>query len=499
MNDLAMRSAETNAGRARGSLSAPFHAPAVQFVICVATAIVLRAATFGNPNLFVDEAFYFAAGIEMTRGALPYIDIWDRKPFGHFALYWAIAAISNAPIAYQLAASIFAGSTAFVILRFANLHSKPISGYAAGLVYLCTIPVFSGYGGQSPVFYNALVAACGLIVYRRSARLNDPGSFSALCLAMALGGIALTLKQTVFFEVAAFGLWASISLYRHLGDIGKTLRMAVLWAGIGAAPTLAIAGFYFASGHWTEFWHAMALSNLSKMYELKSSLARAALLGILLAPLIALATLSLREIPRKLRLFCIVWLSAATLGFLIIPNFYHHYALSLLVPLCVAAASFFSRPIAGAAVLGALVATNLTIYPPFDFARTERTNSAINAIVTSIRKHDGGRSMLIYEGPIMLYALTGHRIPSPLAFPPHLSHGAERDVSHLETAAEVRRILKKRPGVIVDGDFVQMPPNTETRAMIDAYTSANCRLVESRTVPDRQKDYRILVYGDCVR
>ena len=52
--------------------------------VILALAFVLRAPTFGDPALHTDEEFYFYVGQQMLDGRLPYVDIWDRKPFGFF-------------------------------------------------------------------------------------------------------------------------------------------------------------------------------------------------------------------------------------------------------------------------------------------------------------------------------------------------------------------------------------------------------------------------------
>ncbi len=64
-----------------------------RWTILLATALLVRALTFGNPILHVDEEFYFAAARAMVHGAVPYVDVWDRKPVGLFLFYWPAAAL----------------------------------------------------------------------------------------------------------------------------------------------------------------------------------------------------------------------------------------------------------------------------------------------------------------------------------------------------------------------------------------------------------------------
>jgi hypothetical protein len=52
----------------------------------------------------------------MLDGALPYVDIWDRKPIGLFLLYAAIRLLGGDGIlAYQVTATAFAVATAAVL------------------------------------------------------------------------------------------------------------------------------------------------------------------------------------------------------------------------------------------------------------------------------------------------------------------------------------------------------------------------------------------------
>ena len=81
---------------ARAPSAAALHALAA--VLFLLASLALRFSTFGDTNLFVDDVFYFLVGQRMHEGVLPYVDVWDRKPLGLFAIYWAIAAISTSVV-----------------------------------------------------------------------------------------------------------------------------------------------------------------------------------------------------------------------------------------------------------------------------------------------------------------------------------------------------------------------------------------------------------------
>ena len=52
--------------------------------------IAARAQTFGNPVIGYDEQVYLLVGDRMIHGAIPFVDIFDRKPIGLFLIYGAI-------------------------------------------------------------------------------------------------------------------------------------------------------------------------------------------------------------------------------------------------------------------------------------------------------------------------------------------------------------------------------------------------------------------------
>ena len=66
--------------------------------ILVVLSVLSRAATFNNPVIGFDEQFYLLVGNRMLDGAVPYVDIWDRKPIGLFLIYMASSAIGNVGI-----------------------------------------------------------------------------------------------------------------------------------------------------------------------------------------------------------------------------------------------------------------------------------------------------------------------------------------------------------------------------------------------------------------
>jgi len=474
--------------------------PAVQALLFAALALVLRWSSFGDPNIMADETFYQTVGIAMHHGALPYVDVWDRKPLGLFLIYWAITGISAAPLAYQLAAAASAAATALVIARIALRWTGAQGALLAGALYLVWLTPLFGFGGQSPVFYNLLVASAALLVLRARRKLERGGGSAAASLAMVLAGCAMTVKTSAVFEGVYFGIALIAASLRSSEPLAWILARAARWALLGALPTLLIAGWYAFVGHWPEWWHAMVTANLAKGGDWASSNLRLVLLWRLIMPVVLAAALGLILMPREDRAFPAGWLLAALVGMAAIPNFYPHYALPLLAVLCACAAPLLGRGwlgIGAALVLGGLSLRAETPFRPGQAARSAQTFAELTA---AIRAHDGGHGLLVYAGPAQLYPMSGNPLPTPLAFETHLSQASERNVSHLDTVAELRRVLAKRPGAVVLPVQVRNGPVIpETWTMVNGQVRANCRPVLRRKVEDWLLADDLVVWGDCRR
>jgi MFS family permease len=467
-------------------------------LVLLAIAAALRFGTFGDPNLHVDEAFYQTVGVAMHHGALPYVDIWDRKPWGLFFVYYLIAFFSSGPLAYQLVAALFAAATAWVIGRFASRWAGLRGGLLAGIVYLLWLDPLQGFGGQSPVFYNLFMATAALLVFRSGAELRAGRAPGAVPVAMLLAGLAITVKPTALFEAAFLGLYAAILLLRSPAPRPRAGRAVLGWVLIGAAPMLAISAWYALHGYWAIYWQAMVLASLDRPQFAYAATMRFLVSFILLAPVLVVATLSLATWQGEARRFVGWWLLAALLGLVSVPNFYMHYSLPLLVPLSIVTASFLSRPIGGPVALACLAAWSWYNANTLDYHHTRRSQAAMAALVQAIRSHDDGAPLFVVDGPPQLYILTGHAFPTPLVFPHHLGDASERDLSHLSTIGETLRVLGLRPGTIVMPDTPrQDPANLEVIGAVTAYVTQHCRKVATIDTPDVLTSSRMNVWAGC--
>ena len=113
--------------------------PALAFIALILLAT--RAIWWGDPVADHDEQLYAFIGWRMQWGELPYIDWWDRKPFGLFALYGLVHALPQAfgvpqPLGYQLMGAAFAFAGAWLTYLLARAQLDRFGSAIAGSLYL---------------------------------------------------------------------------------------------------------------------------------------------------------------------------------------------------------------------------------------------------------------------------------------------------------------------------------------------------------------------------
>ena len=294
-------------------------------LVAFVAALATRAWLFGDPVIQVDEQFYLLTGDRMLHGAIPYVDIWDRKPVGIFLLYAAIRMLGGEGIyQYQLAATFAAALTAYLIgamaLRFTNFRGAAMAAAA----YLLWLLIFDGGGGQTPVWYNPLVAGAGLLVMK--AWCDDVSERRLIALgvsAMLLIGVALQIKYSALFEGLFFGLaltWRSWLIDRSWT---RTAGRALSWALIALLPTVAAIGWYWRAGHLDAFVYANFESIFLRTPAShgKLLLRVLAILGLALPLLLCALTQwhsdrwGLTDVrSERARRFTIAWLASAIVG-----------------------------------------------------------------------------------------------------------------------------------------------------------------------------------------
>ena len=446
-------------------------------VLFLAVALAVRLLMLGKPAFQSDEQFYLLVGQRMAQGALPFVDIWDRKPWGLFAIYRGVYLVPFDPVlTYQLLGLVCSVLTALVIERMAGWIAPPRAAQAAGLVYLLWQVVFNAALGQAPVFYNLPVALAAMLVIEACQRRADPLLWRRALLPMLLLGIAMQIKYTVLFEGIGFGL---LLLARGRADGWRLPRLAgvgALWLLVALTPTAAVMTGYALTGHFDAFVQSNFLSIFGRATDHADAYAQLAKEALAMTPFalaILLAPKRLSpvrgDMPAALPTLRI-WAIFAIAGFLVFGTWYDHYLGPVLVPLAILAAPALGRTKKGERWYGHLLIglglIGAVLVPAFQ-VREKGTAEDFGIASDLIARELHGRCLYVYEGDSALYRTTNACIPTRFAYPSHLNAMNEAGALGVDPVAEVSRVFASKPGVVVVSESSRPNlPNVKTHALV---------------------------------
>ena len=448
------------------------------FAVIGLAVLVARGQTFGDPVLGFDEQFFLLAADRMLHGALPYIDIWDRKPIGLFLVY-ALALLPGGDpfVNYKLLAAGFVAATAYAIYRGALRDAGRFGALVAALLYVFWLNFMEGEGGAAAVFYNLPVVLAALLV-RRASQQRGPIVPCGLA-AMLLVGLAIQIKYTVVFEGVFLGAVLMLEGRKAWGVSPRLIGWTLAWAGCALAPTAIAWAYYAALGHGEAFVFANFLSIFGRVPDPWAfRMGGLALIVVVVLPLAVIAMLAGR---RRRMSFEQKWALAATFSVLGFGSYLSPgYAMPMIPALCLCAAPWFSHARPGRIV--GFVLLVLSLVGGSLLVRTvihgKGSRAEALAVAAAARPQHGG-CIWVWDGYPALYMLTNSCVPTKWPFPGHLNtldEASPRAIG-VDPEIEVRRILATRPEAIID-DY---PPyhlgNRVTRALVQAELARSYRLV----------------------
>lgn len=429
----------------------PGVATALLFLI---VALLLRMAQFGNPVAGFDEQLYLLIGERMWAGAVPYLDLWDRKPPGLFGWFALMSAFGHGLIVSQVMATLFAAATAWIAYRLVRGLTGDVPAMLGGLTYLVGLRQLAGHVTQTPVFYNLLLGMAAIALLRLATARTQHRARLLGIVAMLACGIAIQFKPTAAIQGVWFGLFA-LGLHWRAGLRLPAIAInAALYALAGLFPSLLAAGYYVAIGAFDAFWFANVTSiflregsfNAAAAEQFVVTLLRA--LPFLASGLIgAIFALHQRRSPTVVLL--VGWAAMGIAEFLMLGSFWPHYLLPLLLPASALAAFLYARGTVGLAAF-ALVAAPPLVAAMRDDARTSRLTAATAfevaaAIPPAVRE----QCLFVYEGFTALYSLTHACTVTRFVFTDHLRSSRDGPALGVDPTVELGRALGRRPLVVI--------------------------------------------------
>jgi hypothetical protein len=456
--------------------------------------LFVRWPTFGNPMLEFDEQLYLLMGDRLWHGQLPYLDLWDRKPVGLFLFYALIRLLGGLGVVqYQAVATLCAAATAMILYRLARRKAAVWPALLSALAYVFTLNLLHGTGGQTSVFYNLLTAGCFWAAFAAN-DANRPWRIIAFALpAMLVMGLALQIKYTVVFEGISLGCWFLWRLHRVGLSVPRLSATALAMMVLALLPTLAALGWYAGMGHADAFVQANFVSVFHRApFDPVTRREQASYIAVRTLGLIAALPVALvvgwrqrqRGNPHDFALLC-VWTAGALIGFAMLGDVFDHYFIPVTMPLCVALAPLLRRG-RGGFILGCMVTVwPLAQTPPYYFG-TAYYQREVSHLAAATRPYLRGHCLYVFDGPTILYHVTGACAPTRYIYPDHLNNPIEAPALGVDSVQEEQRLLARRPGAIVTASVSVNPHvNVGTQRVLRAALARDYVLVDKVRDPER--------------
>ncbi|NVE96050.1 glycosyltransferase family 39 protein [Altererythrobacter lutimaris] len=477
------------ADQARIEQPAPVWVSIAAITAVMLATLVLRSIWWGDPAVDFDEQLYSHIGAKLLQGEWPYIDHWDRKPFGLFAIFgFAHGLFGAGPEAFQAMAAIAALVCAWLSYTIARDLTGVLTSAAAAVLIQVLLSVYGARSGQAEIFFLPfMLGMVYLLRDAKSARFN-----SRVIIAMLLGGIALQIKYTVLPQCIALGCYALFQHYRSGKTLlGITLR-AALYAGLGILPSAFVGAIYLSLGAWDVWWFA----NFESFFLREPAGRFATYVWMFGLPLLLLmaggwygAVRLIKPDHRETYALVSLW-ALASLGSVLLPGTIYFYYLAALAP----GAVLVAIPVIDARgplrwfhplILPTVAIIALAPHQRWEEARTsaiavDRLAQAIAPLVDQDQA-----CLYIHDGPTALYEASGSCTPSRFLYPDHLNNGLEIGAIGVDQAAEARRILATPPPAIVTANRPVTRQNRAVFAMVRDAIEADYELLHQEEIGNR--------------
>lgn len=445
------------------------YSPWADRALLVAFVFLLRSAGFAHSVIADwDEAMYALMARELIDGGLPYVTMFQEKPLGPTVLVAAaFTVLGKSILTLRLLGSLCVAATVLLLRELAvEGGTSRLAAAVAALIYAVISIELGGMATSTEIMFAPFTAGAVLVALRSRDSATARGQFRAIVLSGLLIGAGIWFKYIAAFPgCVLFAALAGGWLLRGRISLSRAALLALAYLLSCLLPTLATGAAYALAGHWDAFWYCNIgfMPRYRALPRAGAEIART-FVDVFLAsyPLLALACLGLlrwRDRPLLLAI-ALAWLAAEAVALIVPWKFWDHYFLLLMPPLCLCAAigldAIATRllprgPRAHLAKLPPALAILLAIgiaawHLPALHQRFARPDPS--ATIAAFLRQDPKASVWVVNHEPVIYFLTGLKLPTVYAFPPHLI-GAYSVLAQTDPATEIRRILAARPRYLV--------------------------------------------------
>jgi 4-amino-4-deoxy-L-arabinose transferase-like glycosyltransferase len=471
----------------------------------------LRAGSFHLSVIDWDESLYLVQGREWLRGGWPLVTTWDMHPVGGPAMVsLALLAFGESVESARLLGLLAVTVTAWILYLTVRLFGAPRAvGIGAGLLYSIHTAVRTGLSTNTELLFAPFICAA-LAIGVHAFRAQTPLSWRSLVAMGLLVGWALTIKQVVVpLGFLSFVLPMLPAYMQGTLPLRRGIVMAIAYALLCATPTLAFALAYFAKGELAAFLDGSFLAPLRYVRDpialqavaLQISKACVGLFCLIVLALIAVARLrGPCSFPgeRAATTFALLWFLAACAAVAGPLQFWVHYFLILVPPLCILAAigawrlARLARPSIAVTIL-----TCLVIATTFDIGLDRLARLAmlgrlsgcctlanvdepdVPRLVASRLSADlaPGEPIFVFNYQPIIYFLSRAALPTRISFPIDLV--GTHNFTGVDLDAELARALLAKPQFIIVDRNSMFPVRPSAQEMVKSELTEHYNLVAS--------------------
>ncbi len=459
----------------------------------LAGAAFLRLHRWLLPVSDPDVGSYLHVAIAWLHGALPYLDAWEYKPPGLFAVYAASLATSGGrpTIAVQSLATLATWATALALLALGPLVDRrggTISGRYAAIFFVLLSTENEGYLGDAEVLIAPLVAWSLFFALQRPRTAWRTVAVGLLC------GAALQMKLTALPMLApAYAVLLSAAQ--------RPMRTCALVVVVTLAPFGIEALLYAHAGAFLAFWDANVSATLRRAFSLRRGVHVENLGWIVqqvrvLAPAIEMVPFAVLLRRRGTPAFAAAWgwLGSAIVAVAAAGEFYDRHFVLVEAPVAllggIGLRIILERTRARRLVAAVVFVATFGLHAYWETAQAAGLlahrvmlgqhawrEPEYDRVVAVLRRLDAGRSLYLVQLTPLLYNALGSNAPTRFADSDLLLDDDMAAMIGLRGESELKRIIDGKPRyVAVGGALLESRFDRRTVAFLRRALRANYRV-----------------------